>query len=41
MSLEVSLEIREFLEQFFGEGNRLKLENAQKNSANSNLKCNP
>lgn len=32
MSLETSLEIREFLEQFFGNGNRLTLEKAQKNS---------
>jgi hypothetical protein len=31
MSAEVSLEIREFLEQFFGEGNRLTLEWAQGN----------
>jgi hypothetical protein len=32
MSLEVSLEIRGFLEQFFGKGNRLTLEYAQKNT---------
>lgn len=32
MSLEVSLEILEFLEQFFGKGNRLTLEQAQRNT---------
>lgn len=31
MSAKASLEIREFLEQFFGEGNRLTLERAQAN----------
>jgi len=32
MSLEVSLEIREFLERFFGQGNRLTFEQASKNT---------
>ena len=31
MSLETNLEVREFLEQFFGKGNRLTLEKVQKN----------